>query len=126
MNKIVVSSIIKNQVGQILTIRLNKEKPEGIVVPPGGKLEGNESIHECVIRENKEELGIIIKPIKIIGIFEKLFEDGIWTFIYVESELIDKNPSIMEPDKILSIEWKNIDEIENYKEISWYNLINNS
>lgn len=35
---------------------------------PGGKLDKGETLHECLIREMKEELGIQVEPIQLVDI----------------------------------------------------------
>ena len=82
MIKIIATALIKNAEGKYLAERLNKELPEGIIAPPGGKLEENETLRECLIRELKEELDIDIEVDDIAAITEEKYDDGVWTFVF--------------------------------------------
>lgn len=120
MNKIVIAARIKNKGGKVLAVHLNKEKPEGVWVMPGGKLEDNESARNCVIREVKEELGIDIKPIKICGISEVSYgEDNVWIFIYYESEIISGTPIPQEENKTLEVKYIKPSELHMSETIVW-------
>jgi ADP-ribose pyrophosphatase YjhB (NUDIX family) len=57
--------IVENEHGQILIIERADNGHMGI---PAGALEENESIEECIIREVKEETGINILHLEVIGI----------------------------------------------------------
>jgi len=57
--------IIENEQGQILMIRRKDNGNWGL---PAGGLEENETIRECIIREVKEETGLDILGLKVIGI----------------------------------------------------------
>ncbi len=119
MIKVVGSAIIENEKGKVLAIRLNKEIVGGVFVPPGGKLENDETIRECVIREVKEELGIDIEITGIVGITEEKYDDGFWVFVLYGAKIIKGEPVIMEPSKILEIKWMDRDEFKNSNSIHW-------
>lgn len=120
MNKLVVSAVIKNIEGKILTVHLNKEKPEGIWVMPGGKLEDNESVEKCAIRECKEELNIDIKPMQLIGVGEVDYgNENKCIFLYYLSEIISGIPEPQEENKILNVEYRDLKDIYMYNKIKW-------
>ena len=51
---------------------------------PGGKKEKNETIKECLIREIKEELDIVIQPYKILYKSEHIYNNQkIFLFFYL-------------------------------------------
>jgi 8-oxo-dGTP diphosphatase len=120
MNKIVVSALIKNKEGKLLAVHLNKEKPEGVWVMPGGKLEDSESARNCVIRETKEELGIDIQPIKLTAVGEVDYGDGnIWVFLYYLSEIISGTPIPQEKNKTLDVKYIDLKDIHMHDKIIW-------
>ena len=120
MNKIVIAAVIKNKDGKVLAVHLNKEKPEGVWVMPGGKLEENESARDCVIREAKEELGVDIKPIKIAAVGEVDYGNGnIWIFVYYLSEIISGVPTPQEENKTLETKYINLDDLHLSDKIVW-------
>jgi ADP-ribose pyrophosphatase YjhB (NUDIX family) len=102
-----------------LAVRLNKEVIGGVLVPPGGKLEADESVRECIIRELKEELNIDVEINKLEAITEEKYEDGYWVFILYGAKIIKGEPTIMEPDKILELRWVDISEVKNSNSIKW-------
>lgn len=120
MNKLVVSAVIKNKEEKLLAVHLNKEKPEGVWVMPGGKLEDGESARDCVIREAKEELGIDIKPIKLTAVGEVDYGDGnIWVFLYYLSEIISGEPAPQEENKTLETKYVDLKDIHMFDKIIW-------
>ena len=57
--------IIENELGEILFIERNDNGKIGL---PAGGLEEGETIRECIIREVKEETGLILLDASVIGI----------------------------------------------------------
>lgn len=59
----VAAAIIHNKEGQILIARRRQGKPQaGLWEFPGGKLEADEDVPQCLRRELMEELNITIRP----------------------------------------------------------------
>lgn len=120
VNKLVVAALIKNPEGQVLAVHLNKEKPEGVWVMPGGKLEDGESARDCVVREAKEELGIDIHPLKLAGICEVDYPSGSWVFLYYQSEIVSGTPTPREEGKTLEAKYIDPQELHEYQKIVWF------
>ncbi len=119
MIKVIGSALIKNTEGKYLALKLKKEIVGNNFVPPGGKLEENETLRECVIREVKEELNIDIEVKGIKGITEEKYDDGIWTFVLFDCEIISGEPQITEPEKISELKWVELSEIKHSNSILW-------
>lgn len=67
----VAAAIIHNEVGQILIARRRQGKSQaGLWEFPGGKIEQDESITDCLQRELQEEMGITILPYESFGVNE--------------------------------------------------------
>jgi len=65
----VAAAIIENEHGQILIAKRRKGKAQGGLWEfPGGKIENNETVEECLKRELLEELNIHIQPYKSFGV----------------------------------------------------------
>jgi 8-oxo-dGTP diphosphatase len=65
----VAAAIIENEIGQILIARRKKDKAQGGLWEfPGGKIENNETIEECLKRELLEEMNIEIQPFEPFGV----------------------------------------------------------
>ena len=57
--------IIENEKGEILFIR---KRVNGSIGIPAGGMEENETIEECIKREVKEETGLTVHTLEVIGI----------------------------------------------------------
>lgn len=82
-----VRGIIKIEEGILLIHRIKRKKDgtyREYYVVPGGKMEKNETEEETVIREVKEEVGIIIKPLKKIFEYNSNYDDSIQKFYLCE------------------------------------------
>ncbi len=55
--------------GRILLIKRAKEPDLGKWAVPGGRIEENETAEQCLKREFREETGLEIEPVRLIGIY---------------------------------------------------------
>ena len=97
----VVCAVIKNKNGEILCCKRGPGRAlEGCWEFPGGKVESSETYEQTIVREIKEELHTIIKPVKYLGdsYYEYLELDSpfsIMMYAY-ECELIEGNFELTE------------------------------
>ena len=90
---------------------------------PGGGVEENESLEECVKRELLEETGIEVKVIEKKVSITEYFSDSVWTNHYFICDIInDKHKINLTEEEIslgMEVEWKTLEEIfdifENYE-----------
>lgn len=73
--------VIKDE--QILLIRKKRGLGAGKINGPGGRLEGNESIAQCAVREAQEELGITPLNPEKVGELLFQFTDGYSIHVHV-------------------------------------------
>lgn len=60
-----VAAIIRDENGKILV----QEKAEGVWSLPAGAIEPTETPAQAVVREVREETGLIVRPVQVAGIF---------------------------------------------------------
>lgn len=119
-----VAILIKNKQGQILLGQRKSKLGNLTFAPPGGKLEKGETIEDCIIRETKEETGMILSDMKFNCITNDVFEDGNhFVTIYMDALKIHGFPTVMEPDKC--VEWKyfNLDNLPDNLFLCFKNFI---
>ena len=65
---VAVVAVIRNEEGKYLVLKRSKNEIAypGQYTFPGGKIEGNETVGETLIREADEEAGLVLKPGKIL------------------------------------------------------------
>ena len=66
---LVADIIIEYKDGSIVLARRGSKPWKGHWALPGGKLEGKETIEKTAIREAKEETGLDVKIIKVLGVY---------------------------------------------------------
>lgn len=99
--------IIKN--GRILLIHKKRGLGAGKINGPGGKLEKNETIDECAVREVQEELGVTPLNIEYIGNNCFQFIDGysLQVFIFSANDYLGE---IIETDEAIPL-WIEVEAI---------------
>jgi len=82
-----VAVLVKKD-NKILLIKRKGSHGSGTWAPPGGHLDFGESISGCAERETREEIGLKIKNLKVVGFTQDLFkkEKKHYITIWVESE----------------------------------------
>lgn len=58
--------------GRVLLVRRGKEPLRGRWVVPGGTVELGETLEEAVIREVLEETGILVRPLEVMTVFDRI------------------------------------------------------
>ena len=100
---VVIGIIWKNK-KILISKRPNNALLGGLWEFPGGKLETNETNQECIIREVKEELNVIIEPLKYIKQIKHSYSHFSITMSGYHCKYVSGTPKGMHP-----YEWKWID-----------------
>lgn len=94
----------------LLLKRSNTGWMDGYFSIPAGALDGTETLSEAVIREAKEEVGVIVDP-NDIGLIHTMhcFTNGEeWLGQFFMTQKWQGQPTIKEPDKHNELKWVNI------------------
>ena len=101
--------------GEYLLIKRSGELGTDTWAPPGGKLDLNEDIMVCGLREMKEEVGDIVvsEPI-FFGVTNDIFEkeQQHYITIWLTVDYISGEPEIKEPTKHSEIGWFHQDDVQ--------------
>jgi ADP-ribose pyrophosphatase YjhB (NUDIX family) len=62
--------------GRVLLIRRGKEPLRGRWVVPGGTVELGETLQQALVREMKEETGLVVRPIEVLTVFDQIERDA--------------------------------------------------
>lgn len=78
---------------------------------PGGKQEYKESIFECAKREVKEETGLVISDMMILGAADDIQPDRHFVTIWVLAQKCSGQAAVMEPEKQDDWQWFSLDSL---------------
>ena len=62
--------------GRVVLIRRGKEPLRGRWVIPGGTVELGETLQEALVREMREETGLVVRPREIVLVFDRIHREG--------------------------------------------------
>ena len=105
--------------GKILLVERGREPFKGFWSLPGGALEVGETLECGVAREVKEETGLDVTPVALVGIFERLIPDqqGRIEYHYVLIDFLCRaRPGKLAPaSDVLRAEWVRVMDTLNYR-----------
>jgi 8-oxo-dGTP diphosphatase len=102
--------IIPDKSGKILLLHRQKGLKDQWETP-GGKLEPGESPEQAAIRELKEEIGVTVQLISLIGENDFTEKNQSYHYFWYQAKIISGTPSIQEPQTFTKIKYFTWDEI---------------
>lgn len=110
--KIVTAAIIYENCKILLARRAPNQSLAGMWEFPGGKLEQEESLQECLERELLEELDLKIKANNVITSAIYKYPHGEFEIVGLEAKILAGSPTLKVHDKL---EWVPLEEILSYE-----------
>jgi len=110
-----VGAVILNSEAEVLICKSNKWNQKYVI--PGGHIEAGESMEEALIREVKEETGLDVFEIELLGINESIYSESFQNkkhFIFVDFICRSNSNDVILNEEAQSYEWINLTEVENY------------
>jgi len=105
-------AVIRNKQGQILIDRrLAKGEMAGLWEFPGGKIEPNETVEECIKREISEELAIEVEVGDRLVTIDRTYSNFEVTLFVHHCQYLSGEP---QPIECQEIRWVTLAEISNY------------
>lgn len=102
-----VGAFILNGKGEMLFVR--SYKWPGVLTVPGGHIELGEDANTAVVREAKEEVGIDLKPIKLLRVHEAIYPKGFYKkrhYIFLDILCLAKSSKVkIDGDEIQGYVW---------------------
>jgi 8-oxo-dGTP diphosphatase len=109
----VAAAIIENEHGQILIARRKKGKAqEGLWEFPGGKIENNETIEECLKRELLEEMNIKIWPYEPFGVNDHYYGSTHIRLYAHKAKFVSGELILVDHDQYEWVYYKDLEEYE--------------
>lgn len=68
--------------GKVLLVKRGKQPSIGEWSIPGGLVELGETLHEAVVREVHEETGLLVEPLMLLKLFERIIPDETGRILY--------------------------------------------
>ena len=108
-----VGAFIVNKNNELLLQKRSVPAEKDYWCIPGGRVELFETLEQTVIREAKEETGLDVKIISIMGVCNHIIkeENAHWVAASYLCEIDKGEPRIMEPDKASDMRWFPLDKL---------------
>lgn len=105
----VVYALLYNEETEQVLLVCNRDNHDSWSMP-GGAVEENETLEQAMIREVKEETGLLVKIQDIVAINERFVQENKEHAIFItfRTEIIGGAIHIENPDEISEIKWVDI------------------
>jgi ADP-ribose pyrophosphatase YjhB (NUDIX family) len=111
-----VGVIVADDAGRVLFIKRAKEPRKGFLALPGGFVDPGESAEEAVVRECKEETGLVVRDVAYLASFPNTYEyktvgyvtcDLFFTATALDTAHIEKNLRAQDGE-VTGFEFRNV------------------
>lgn len=104
--------------GRLLLIRRGADPGKGKWSIPGGLVELGENVEDAMIREAKEEVGLDVKAVKLVDVFDSLTLDEQghiqYHFVVVNFLVRVVGGRLRTGDDVVESKWVPLNEVEKY------------
>lgn len=110
-----VGAVILNPKNEVLICRSNKWNQQYVI--PGGHIERGEKMEEALIREVKEETGLKVYDIELLGITESIYSESFQSkkhFLFIDFICRSDSTDVELNHEAQSYKWVELEEIEDY------------
>jgi len=108
-----VGGAIINEKEEILLFLRNSDPEKGFWSIPGGSVEFGESVETALIRELREELGVEVEVIRLLGLANHIIKDesSHWLSPEFQVKIISGTPQNMEKNKHAKMKWFSLENL---------------
>ncbi len=119
---------IINDKNQILLMHRIGSHSSNTWCPPGGHLEFKESFLDGAKRETKEESGLDIEDIELVGVTNDIYEteNKHYVTLALKAKAYKGEPKIIEPDKCDEVAWFDLDKMPSNLMLTNKNFFNSN
>ena len=100
---------------RILMAQRGKPPLQGWWSLPGGALEAGEILADAVAREVLEETGLVVKPLRVFEIFERILRDDTgrpeYHYVLIDYVCQVTGGELRPGDDVCRVEWMRLDEL---------------
>lgn len=79
---------------------------------PAGQVEPGETLEQAAARETQEEVGLTVRPTKLVG--ERVHPNTGRRMAYVACEIIEGTARLVDDDELADLAWATPDQFKNY------------
>ena len=105
------AALIMNHGKLLITRRPKGSHLGGMWEFPGGKLESNETLRECLKREIREELGMDVSVNRLVLTVQQEYDERIVTLNFFECACFRGSPKSLEGQEVL---WVDLEDLRQY------------
>lgn len=98
-----ISTAIITDTGRVLMIRRRVAEGDLSWAFPGGGVEAGESVEEAAVREAKEETGLTVEPVRMLG--ERVHPNTGRHMSYVACRVAGGVAAVEDADELAEVEW---------------------
>ncbi|MBU0586471.1 NUDIX hydrolase [Candidatus Micrarchaeota archaeon] len=107
----IAADIVLIRKEEVLLVRRGVEPFKGMWAVPGGRIEDDETLEECCLREMKEETGLDVKIEKLIGVYSNPKRDPRKVIAVVYLCGIVGGEMKAQEGEILEVKWFKLSEL---------------
>lgn len=113
-----IASAITVHEGRVLLVRRRVKEGSLSWQFPGGEIEEGESANEAAVRETREETGLEVKDVSVLG--ERVHPNTGRTMIYVACQVIGGTATVIDDDELAELAWSDGVQLADYVPYPFY------
>ncbi|MFB9688415.1 NUDIX hydrolase [Amycolatopsis plumensis] len=113
-----IASAITVHDGRVLLVRRRVKEGSLSWQFPGGEIEEGESANEAAVRETREETGLEVKDVSVLG--ERVHPNTGRTMIYVACQVVGGTAAVVDDDELAEFAWSDGKALTDYVPYPFY------